>query len=107
MTVAVAMVEAEDDFAVTNLLEALEAGYRVNRGDARCWHIHHKAPGAAAKAEAAFSGFLHLLRDADTERSSSYPCLSDMNREPYRFAHQRNGWSWISFQRGRRAEGIN
>ena len=43
MNVAVAIVEAEDDVAVTNLLEALEAGHFVNRGDVRCWHLHHKS----------------------------------------------------------------
>jgi hypothetical protein len=43
MNVAVAIVEAEDDVAVTNLLEALEAGHFVNRGDVPCrWHLRHK-----------------------------------------------------------------
>jgi hypothetical protein len=42
MNVAAAIVEAEDDVVVNNLLEAFQAGYCVNRGDVRCWHIHHK-----------------------------------------------------------------
>jgi hypothetical protein len=54
-------------------LEALEASHRVDCGDVRCWRIHHKAPGVAAKAEAAFSEAQHLLHDADTDRREVRP----------------------------------
>jgi len=55
MNVAAVIVEAEDDVAVTNnLFEALEAGYRVNRGDVRCWHIHHKSARSGGRGGSCF-----------------------------------------------------
>jgi hypothetical protein len=57
MNVAAAIVEAEDDGAIANnLLEALEAGHRRNRGDFGCWHTHHKR---ARRGGQGGSGFLH------------------------------------------------
>jgi len=55
MNVAVVIVEAEDDVAViNNLLEALEAGHRVNRGDFRCWRIRHRSAGRGGQGRSCF-----------------------------------------------------
>jgi hypothetical protein len=47
MNVAAATVEVED-----HVLEALEAGHLVNRGDVRFWRIHHQS-ARRGEAEAA------------------------------------------------------
>ena len=51
MYVAAGIVEVED-----HVLEVLEAGHLVNRGDVRCWHIHHKSVRRSCQDESCFLG---------------------------------------------------